>query len=174
MGACVSPYEYAFASVTCAVCSPSLRICLRPSNCEAMSGPVVDAEVALARCIEAMHTTLLASVTDALPQSTESMEASDAGVGVVDTVAQRLEWEMGVERQRIDKLVGGLEQHFAALERAVSSLPDIPADSIDRDIERLNTEAASLAQTMMAAYDEAEALAAQLEHEINSQPVPSI
>ncbi|RNF18681.1 uncharacterized protein Tco025E_04377 [Trypanosoma conorhini] len=139
-----------------------------------MSGPVVDAEVALARCIEAMHSTLLAAVADALPQSTEAAEAAGAGEGVVDTVAQRLEWEMGVERQRIDGLVGGLEQHFAALEHALLALPDIPADSIDRDIERLNAEAASLAQAMVAAYDEAEALAAQLEHEINSQPVPSI
>ncbi|EAN99713.1 hypothetical protein, conserved [Trypanosoma cruzi] len=139
-----------------------------------MSGPVVNAETALARCIEAMHDTLQASVADALPQSTELSEVTGAAVELVDTAAQRLEWELGVERQRIDRLVGGLDQHFSVLEHAVSSLPDVPVASIDRDIEKLNAEASSLAQAIVAAYDEVESLAAQLEHEINFQPVPSI
>ncbi|KAH9586548.1 hypothetical protein LSM04_008917 [Trypanosoma melophagium] len=139
-----------------------------------MSRPIVDAEVALSRCIEAMHDALLATVGDALPQSTGSPEATSAGCDLVDTAAQRLEWELVVEKQRVGRIVDELDRQFAELERAVSLLPDVPLALLDRDIALLNTEASSLAQAMVLTYDEAELLAAKLESEIVSQSVPSI
>ncbi|KEG14194.1 hypothetical protein DQ04_00581120 [Trypanosoma grayi] len=139
-----------------------------------MSGPIVDAEAALARCVEAMRETLLSALGDALPQSTETPEATGLGEGLVDTVAQRLEWESDVEQQRIARLVDGLDQHFAALERSVLGLPDAQVEALDRDIAWLGAEASSLAQALVGVYDEAEALAARLEREVATQQVPFI
>ncbi|ORC91807.1 uncharacterized protein TM35_000054030 [Trypanosoma theileri] len=139
-----------------------------------MSRPIVEAEVALSRCVEAMRDALLTTVKDALPQSTGSPDTTSAECDLVDTAAQRLEWESGVEQQRIGRIVDELDRHFAELERALTALPDVPIALLDRDIAWLNTEASSLAQAMISTYDEAESLAAKLEGEIVTQSVPSI
>ncbi|KAG8345858.1 hypothetical protein TRVL_03303 [Trypanosoma vivax] len=136
-----------------------------------MSGVAVEAEAALARCVEAMHDALHMAVFDALPKSFQVDEEGSGGA-LVDTVAQRLEWEQGTEIQRIDDLVNQLDRNFALLEAAVTRLPDAPVEMLDSDIAALNTEASLLAQQMIDTYDEAEALSAKLEAEIAAYSVP--
>nr|CCC94684.1 conserved hypothetical protein [Trypanosoma congolense IL3000] len=139
-----------------------------------MSSQIVEVEAALMHCIKSMHNALLETVQDALPQSGGGAVEGEHGGELVDTMAHQLEWEHNVEQQRIDRVVDEVDRHFSALESAVKLLPDVSVASLDHDIEVLNAEATMLAQTMINTYDEAEALSALLQKEIEAQKIQSV
>ncbi|CCW63426.1 unnamed protein product [Phytomonas sp. EM1] len=160
-----------------------------------MTASIAVAEQLLAVCVEKMRDALQATLEDALPESELGASApSNTGDLVAwggahandipDTLKQRLEWEQGVEQQRVGSIAAAVQHSFQQLKAAVVELGggvnasgeviDVLVAELDYSIERISSERSRLGKLMVEYYGEAERLAAAIEEEILSIKVPSL